>query len=462
MSLCELSAYEIAAAVRSGRTSATQVARSALERAEADRFNCYTKVTRERALETAQKTDAAIAQGRDAGPLAGVPYAVKNLFDVRGVTTWAGSKINRDDPPAGTDATLIRRLDAAGATLIGALNMDEYAYGFTTENTHYGATRNPHDPSRSAGGSSGGSAAAVAARMIPLSLGSDTNGSIRVPASLCGVFGLKPTYSRLSRAGAFLFSYSLDHMGIFARKTADIAVSYDSIMGPDNADPSCDREQPPRPLSNELGGDIGELRIAVAGGYFDDWAQDPARNAVRQVADALNAHTTIDLPQAERARAAAYLITASEGGNLHLDRLRRRAADFDPMTRDRFIAGAALPATWYLQAQRFRSWFRERMRAIFNDVDVIIAPATPCYAPELGQDTINLNGQCLPLRPSLGLLTQPISFIGLPVITIPVHSDAALPIGVQLIAAAWREDVIIRVAAWLENNGVARAHGYVG
>lgn len=462
MSLCELSALEIAAMVRSGHTSATEVARSALECAEMDRFNCYTDITRERALATAQKTDAAIAQGRDAGPLAGVPYAVKNLFDIRGMTTLAGSKINRDNPPAATDATLIRRLDGAGATLIGTLNMDEYAYGFTTENTHYGATHNPHDLSRSAGGSSGGSAAAVAAKMIPLSLGSDTNGSIRVPASLCGVFGLKPTYSRLSRTGAFLFSYSLDHMGIFARKTADIAVSYDSIMGPDNADPSCDRYHPSRLLSSELCADISGLRIAVAGGYFDRWVQDPARDAVRQVADALNARTTIDLPQAERARAAAYLITASEGGNLHLDRLRSRAADFDPMTRDRFIAGALLPATWYLQAQRFRSWFRDRMRAIFNDVDVIIAAATPCHAPELGQDTINLNGQCLPLRPSLGLLTQPISFIGLPVITIPVHSDAALPIGVQLIASAWREDVIMRVAAWLENNGIARARSYVG
>jgi len=153
-------------------------------------------------------------------PLAGVPYAVKNLFDVQGLTTLAGSRINRDRPPAKQDAVLVARMRAAGAVLLGALNMDEYAYGFTTENTHYGPTRNPHDPSRTAGGSSGGSAAAVAAGLVPIALGSDTNGSIRVPSSLCGIFGLKPTYGRLSRSGTYPFVASLDHLGPFARSAA--------------------------------------------------------------------------------------------------------------------------------------------------------------------------------------------------------------------------------------------------
>ena len=163
----------------------------------------------ESALSEAERIDRSIACGRDPGPLAGVPFAVKNLFDVAGVTTLAGSRINRERPPAERDAAAVAALRRAGAVLVGCLNMDEYAFGFTTENAHYGPTHNPHDPTRIAGGSSGGSAAAVAAGLVPLSLGSDTNGSIRVPASLCGVFGLQPTYGRVSRAGVVLFAGSL-------------------------------------------------------------------------------------------------------------------------------------------------------------------------------------------------------------------------------------------------------------
>ena len=214
-----MSLRELAASVREGRTSATAVARETLAkiRAENGAINAFTAVTEDRALVAAAAVDAAVAAGRDPGALAGAPFAVKNLFDVAGLPTIAGSRIDRDRAPAARDAALVRRLEEAGAVLVGALNMDEYAYGFSTENTHYGATRNPHDRTRVAGGSSGGSAAAVAASLIPLSLGSDTNGSIRVPAALCGVFGLRPTYGRLSRSGMRLFSASLDVGGPFAQ-----------------------------------------------------------------------------------------------------------------------------------------------------------------------------------------------------------------------------------------------------
>jgi AtzE family amidohydrolase len=200
-------------------------------------LNCFTAVTADRARSQAQAIDRAIAAGQNPGSLAGVPFAVKNLFDIQGLTTLAGSKINAAHPPAERDATAIARLEQAGAVLVGALNMDEYAYGFVTINAHYGTTPNPHDPDRMAGGSSGGSAAAVAAGLVPFSLGSDTNGSIRVPASLCGVYGLKPTYGRLSRAGAFLFSSNLDHVGPLARSLGDLAAVYDALQGPDPADP---------------------------------------------------------------------------------------------------------------------------------------------------------------------------------------------------------------------------------
>ena len=198
----------------------------------------------DRALAEAAEVDRKIAWGVDPGPLAGVPFAVKNLFDIKGIPTLAGSIIRAKAPPPEKDATAVESLNAAGAVLLGALNMDEFAYGFTTENSHYGTTRNPHDLTCVAGGSSGGSAAAVAAGMVPLTLGSDTNGSIRVPSSFCGIFGLKPTYGRLSRHGAFLFVSSLDHVGPFARSVEDLASAYDVLQGSDPNDPVCTERQP--------------------------------------------------------------------------------------------------------------------------------------------------------------------------------------------------------------------------
>ena len=214
-------AGEIADAVVDGEVTAVEVTEAALARINRRNpaLNAFTAVLADRALATADAVDNARTEGRSLGPLAGVPFAVKNLFDVAGLPTLAGSKINRDRAPAPRDATLIERLEAAGAVLVGALNMGEYAYDFTGENVHDGPSRNPHDLSRMTGGSSGGSGGAVAGGLVPLALGSDTNGSIRVPASLCGMFGLKPTYGRLSRARTFPFVASLDHLGPFARSS---------------------------------------------------------------------------------------------------------------------------------------------------------------------------------------------------------------------------------------------------
>ncbi|HUN49811.1 MAG TPA: amidase family protein [Candidatus Sulfotelmatobacter sp.] len=234
-------ATAIAAAVRAGKLKAVDIARAALARIRRDneKLNAFTAVTAERALAEAARVDAQVTRGLDPGPLAGVPFAVKNLFDIAGLTTVAGSKIDRDKPPAQGDAAAVVRLNRAGAVLLGALNMDEYAYGFTTENSHDGPCRNPHDLTRVAGGSSGGSGAAVAGGLVPLTLGTDTNGSIRVPASFCGTFGLKPTYGRLTRRGAAPFVSSLDHIGPLARSVADIAAAFDAMQGPDPADPVC-------------------------------------------------------------------------------------------------------------------------------------------------------------------------------------------------------------------------------
>lgn len=325
-------AGEIALAVSTGATTAVEVARATLAEIAVRNpaYNAFTEVTAARALAEAEAVDAAIAAGHGPGPLAGVPYAVKNLFDVAGHTTLAGARINAEDAPAASDATAVSRLRAAGAVLVGMLNMDEYAYGFTTENAHYGTTRNPHASNRIAGGSSGGCGAAVAAGLVPLAIGSDTNGSIRVPSALCGVFGLKPTYGRLSRAGTFPFVESLDHIGPFARNSHDLACAYDAMQGPDTRDPAC-------------------------------------------------------------AQRAAQLT-----------------------------------------------------------VNTLPRGSTP-----IGQETFTLRGRELPLRPNMGLLTQPLSFIGLPVVSAPLVRPGLLPLGVQIVAPAWREDFCLRVAWEMEVKGLA-------
>jgi len=452
-----LSATDIAKAVAGGKMTALDVTEAALARiARHDTIlNSFTDVTIDRARSNAKAIDAAIAAGKPVGPLAGVPFAVKNLFDVAGLPTRAGSKINRDLPPASRDATLIERLEAAGAVLVGALNMGEYAYDFTGENIHDGASRNPHDPTRMTGGSSGGSGGAVGGALVPIALGSDTNGSIRVPSSFCGIFGLKPTYGRLSRARSFPFVASFDHLGPFARSVADLALAYDAMQGPDADDAAC-TTRPVEPVTPHLAEDISGLRIALAGGHFQTKMFPEAVEAVARVAKALSVTRTVDIPEAARARAAAYVITTTEGASLHLDRLRKRPDDFDPAVRDRLIAGAMIPAPLVDRAQKFRRWYRAQVLKIFETVDVLIAPATPCIAPKIGQTTFVLDGVELPVRANIGIHTQPISFIGLPVVAVPVPLEP-MPIGVQIIAAPWREDIALRVAHALERMGAVAA-----
>src|ERR1700761_1680626 len=266
-----MSADDIARAVKDKKLSALEATEAALARiAKHDPvLNSFTDVVADRARARARAIDAQIAAGKNPGSLAGVPFAVKNLFGVKGLPTRAGSKINRDLAPSQRDATLVERLEAAGAVLVGALNMGEYAYDFTGENIHDGPSRNPHDVTRMTGGSSGGSGSAVGGALVPLALGSDTNGSIRVPSSFCGIFGLKPTYGRLSRARSFPFVASFDHLGPFARSVDDLALAYDAMQGPDPDDAAC-TTRPAEPVTPLLAQDIGDLRIAVAGGYFQN------------------------------------------------------------------------------------------------------------------------------------------------------------------------------------------------
>ncbi|PXW36468.1 aspartyl-tRNA(Asn)/glutamyl-tRNA(Gln) amidotransferase subunit A [Klebsiella oxytoca] len=458
MKLNEMTIHEIQRALTSGELSAKEIARHTLENIARvnPQINAWTHVSEKRMLAEAENIDTLRREKKPLPALAGVPYAVKNLFDVAGHTTLAGAQLLSKRPAATADSWAVRQLHSAGALLSGMLNMDAYAYGFTTENSHYGATHNPHDLSRIAGGSSGGSAAAVAAGLVHFSLGSDTNGSIRVPASLCGIFGLKPTFGRLSRSGSHPFVASLDHIGPFARSVCDLSAVYDALQGRDPAD-GFQADKASERTANLLPRGLEGLRCATLGGYFSTWCDNDARIAVARVTQALGANEELIFPEAELARSAAFIISASEGGNQYLPALRREPERFEPNSRERLLAGAMIPASWYLQAQRFRRHAQLSFKALFTHADVLIAPATPCSATLIGAQTMEINGQPLPIRASMGMLTQPISFLGLPVTTVPLRTANGQPIGLQLIAAPFNEQACLRVAQTLEEMGMTDA-----
>jgi AtzE family amidohydrolase len=287
-------------------------------------------------------------------------------------------------------------------------------------------------------------------------LGSDTNGSIRVPASFCGVFGLKPTFGRLPRTGSFPFVHDLDHVGPFARTATDLALAYDVLQGHDASDPAC-TVRPIEAASPQLANGVDTMRAGVLDGWFEEGASDEALAAVARVAGTFRLRANVSLPEAKRARAAAFCLTAASGGALHLERLRNRPQDFDPATRDRLLAGTLLPATVVVQAQRLRRWFAAQAAILFEKVDVLLAPCTPDVAPRIGQKTMSLRGIEVPIRPNLGIYTQPISFVGLPVVAVPLWSASGPPIGVQVITPAWKEARALRVAAALERHGIVSA-----
>ncbi len=404
-------------------------------RARDGRYGCFTRLLADQAMRDAEALDAAAARGETPGPLSGMAFAVKDLFDIEGVVTTAGSVVRKDRAPARRDAEAVTRLKAAGAVLVGTLNMDEFAYGFATVNAHFGTTRNPHDRERLAGGSSGGSAAAVAAGLVPLTLGSDTNGSVRVPASLCGVWGIRPGDGVLPNQGCFPFVRSLDQIGPFARSAADLARVYEVLAG-----------------SKLALGRSAAPRLAKLDGWFLRHAGPDALEAMDLITAPM-----ISLAGAEIARSASFLITAAEGGALHLPSLRSHAMAYDPAVRDRLIAGAMLPAALLVKAQRYRDVFRAEVAALFRDVDILVAPATPTVAPRIDEGTLMIDGKPVSARANLGLLTQPLSLAGIPVIAAPVNRPGRLPIGLQFATAPGREAMLFDLMITLERDGVLAA-----
>ncbi|MFM9937665.1 MAG: AtzE family amidohydrolase [Novosphingobium sp.] len=426
-------ANEIATAVRMGKVTAKAVAQRTLAAMAADQHVAVTRVLGDRAMAEAAAVDAKVELGEDPGLLAGVPYAVKDLFDVAGLPTTAGSASRVNAPPAGSDAEAIRRLSAAGAVLCGKLNMDEFAYGFATINAAHGTTRNPHDPDRLAGGSSGGSAAAVAAGLVPFALGSDTNGSVRVPASLCGLYGLRPARGELPLAGTFPFAESFDEIGPFTASLDDLALVWGVLRG------------------ESVSETAAAPRLARLGGRFRENADPAQLSGIDAIAPGA---PIVVLPDIKRARSAAFVITAYEGGHLHREALATSAMAYDPAVRDRLIAGALLPEALYRRALAFRTEFLARLEALLADVDVLLAPSAPCTAPLIADPQILIDGEPSPARAELGIHTQPITFAALPVLAVPLRRPGALPLGLQLIGKPGGEGALLRLAAELEHQGI--------
>jgi len=442
------SLVEAAQRVADGAVSPVELTSACLERiAGIDaQVNAFITVTADTAVDDARVAERERVRGEAAGPLAGVPIALKDLFDTAGVRTTAGSSFFAERVPE-RDATVVQKLRAAGAVLLGKLNMHEWALGVTNDNPHYGACHNPWALDRISGGSSGGSAAALAAGMCFGSLGSDTGGSIRIPASLCGVVGLKPTYGRVSLRGVVPLSWSLDHAGPMARRVADVALLLDVIAGPDRADPGS-ADVAVDEYGARLEDGISGWRIGV---IADEWLGDiepDVRALVREAVDVLaSAGAQIDVlaaPELPDAARLNGLMTTADAATFHRERMESAPHEFGSDVLARLRRGAGYGATDYADARRqqtilrrtFSSWFVEH-GGMF---DAVVLPTTPCTAPRIaGLDAVAT-------APVLTRLTAPFNFTGLPAMSVPCGLTAeGLPVGLQIVGAPWSERRVLRV-----------------
>jgi aspartyl-tRNA(Asn)/glutamyl-tRNA(Gln) amidotransferase subunit A len=445
---------EAARLLRAKKTSPLELVEDSLHRiAELNpQLNAFITVMEDSARDGARRAGEELARGRDRGPLHGVPIAVKDVFCTAGVRTTAGSKLFAEHVPD-HDAAVVERLAAAGAVLVGKTNMHELAYGITSANPHFGVVRNPRDPERVPGGSSGGSAAAVAAGIVPAAMGSDTGGSIRIPASFCGVVGLKPTYGRVSRFGVLPLDFSLDHMGPLTRTVRDAAVVLQVLAGQDARDESSS----PRPVGDylpPLNPSLAGVRIGVPENFGFDRVSPEVVGAVRAAimrAEQLGARIVmLRLPDMEAVNAIGRMILLAEASALFVERLGERDSFGDDVYA-LLQQGRLIAATDYVNAQRLRRLKREEFRAVWREADFLITPTTPSTAPRIGEMSVELAGEREDVRLASTRLVRGINVLGLPAISIPCGSDAAgLPVGMQIIAPEFEEAGLLRVAAAFE------------
>jgi aspartyl-tRNA(Asn)/glutamyl-tRNA(Gln) amidotransferase subunit A len=464
----------IASAVRSGDTSAVDVCRAALDRIHAHdpAIGAFRSVDADGALARAAEIDARRDRLADL-PLAGVPVAVKDNICTRGWPTTAASRILEGYRPP-YDAAAVERLRDAGAVIVGKTNCDEFAMGSSTENSAYHVTRNPWDRDRIPGGSSGGSAAAVAAGMVPLALGSDTGGSIRQPAALCGVVGLKPTYGRVSRYGLLAFASSLDQIGPLATSVADAALAFQVLLGHDPRDSTSVEHAEPARAPHDAGGALGGLRIGVPQALLADGVDGGVLEAVGRALSTLEGRgatlKTIELPNSRHGIAAYYLIATAEassnlarydgirygvrppGADRTLGEMyeRTRGTGFGAEVKRRIMLGtyvlsAGYYDAYYLKAQQVRTLIARDYAAAFANVDAIALPTSPTGAFRLGERTAD------PVRMYLAdVFTVGANLAGLPAISVPCGFTEGLPVGLQLMAPAMKEATLFRIAGAFE------------
>jgi aspartyl-tRNA(Asn)/glutamyl-tRNA(Gln) amidotransferase subunit A len=444
---------ELARLIATKAVSPVEVTRAHLDRIAAldGGLHAYITVCGDAALEAARAAEAALAAGQPLGPLHGVPYALKDLYDTAGIRTTGGSKVLADRVPA-ADATVTRRLAQAGSILLGKLNMVEFAYGPEGLNPHYGHARNPWDRAthRMAGGSSSGSGVAVAAGLAPGALGSDTGGSIRIPASLCGITGLKPTYGRVSRAGVLPLAWSMDHVGPMTRSAADCALMLGAMAGYDPADPSTS-VLPVPDYTAALTGSVKGLRVGLLRPYFLEAAAPEVRAAVEAAAATLaQAGAVVDevgLDTMPHVAAAALAVVGVEALAYHADLLRTRASDYDPDVLRRLRAGAYISGVHFVRAQQVRALVRADVDAALSRRDVLLAPGTPVAAPGVDERQVTLGDGPSDVRAALLRYTRPFNLSGHPVCSVPCGFTAGgLPIGMQLVGRPFDEATVLRAA----------------
>jgi aspartyl-tRNA(Asn)/glutamyl-tRNA(Gln) amidotransferase subunit A len=457
--------------LRARRASSVELTTAAL--ALIDRHNAALKafitVTPEQAMQQARQADSELAAGQDRGPLHGVPVAVKDLFFTRGVRTTAGSKVYENFVPD-VNAAVVDKLLSAGAVMLGKLNMHEMAYGITSANPHFGAVANPWNAAHSPGGSSGGSGTAVAVGMVYAAMGSDTGGSIRIPASFCGVVGLKPTYGRVSRYGALPLGYSLDHMGPLARTVRDAALVLNAIAGHDGRDATSSRRQA-ADFVPEDGVSIRGLRIGIPQNFFFEGLDPDVESSVSgaiALAGRLGATVKpVTVPDIAALNAVARLILLAEASAVAEPFLAEPVLADGPDRRDQFGAdvlalfdqGRLIPATDYINAQRLRRKIRQEFNRLWADVDCLVTPTTPNTAPRTGDTTVRLAGRDENVRLATTRLVRGVNALGLPAISIPCglsmsRGEPGLPIGLQIVGPAWEEGLLLRIAAALEDGGL--------
>lgn len=450
--LHEMTLAEAAAALRARRVSAVELLQAQLARARAVQpaINAFIRIDEETAMAHARALDGEAARGHFRGPLHGVPMAHKDMFYRTGLVTTCGSAIRRN-ARADTTATALERLDAAGAIDFGTLNMAEFAYGPTGHNVHVGAARNPWNTAHITGGSSSGSGAAVAARATFGALGSDTGGSVRLPASLCGVTGLKVSYGRVSRAGAMPLSYSMDTIGPLARTALDCALMLQVLAGADPRDPTTPAQSVPD-YAARLQQPLGGLRVGVPNQFFhDDLDPVVARciDEARRVLASLGCRIIpVDLPDMRAAEVAATHVIAAEAATLHGNWLRNRPQDYSPQVRARLMRGLAVPASRYIDALRLRGELLQRfMSEVFNQVDVLHLPSLAIATPTLAETDVGGGARMDRILALLTRLQRPLNFLGLPSIALPCgETPSGMPVGMQLAGRPFAEDVILHLA----------------